>query len=161
MNTKMVNEMKDMVGWEDEKYKDRYFVYVGDEELTVGFYKDVMTIIDNWYPNNYEEDRETLCETISFSEYADLKWSKWNGYKAACDSITVKPKNGYYVFRMKYKGDEYKVYFGYGVDIDFYKKTRRVNYYRSPEYYIRRLKYEIRWKFDDIKAYLKYRIRKV
>ena len=67
--------------------------------------------------------------------------------------IKVKPQNGYYVATIidKNSDDTYKVYFGYGVDVEFYKKTGRVNYYRSPEYFFKSLPHKIKNIIYDIK----------
>lgn len=66
--------------------------------------------------------------------------------------MKVTKRNGYYVFKWKYKGNRYKVYFGYGVDIDYYKKYRIVNYYRSPEFRL----YKVRRWFEEKKHDRKY-----
>ena len=52
--------------------------------------------------------------------------------------IIVKPKrcHNYYVCHMKYNGDKYKVAFGYGVDLGYYKKWRIIDYFGTPWYKI-------------------------
>ena len=53
--------------------------------------------------------------------------------RANADSVRV----------LNYNGDKYKVYFGYGVDFDAYKKWHIVNYYRSLPFYWRNFIYNI------------------
>jgi hypothetical protein len=67
------------------------------------------------------------------------------------NEMKVTKRNGYYVFKWKYKGDKYKVYFGYGVDFDYYKKYKIVNYYRSPKFMIYKIPRIIKNKIYDFK----------
>lgn len=155
IQTEMFGDMKEMVGWEDSesdtycdpehidrqipiRFKNGYFAYVGDSELTACFYKTQMKIAvkveDEPYSHRIIEEWfgwESFCE-----------WKKWQRWVNGTDVIVTK-RNGYYVFRMKYKGDDYKVYFGYGVDFDWYKKRRIVNYYRSLNHYIKKARWRI------------------
>lgn len=115
----------------------------------MGFYK---TYIRWWYDafpesENSDERYMTGGESFGFSVYK--KWKRWEEsfYPDSLfhpTDIVVKPRNGYYVAKFSLDGDKYKVYFGYGVDLSFYKKTRRVNYYRSPEFYIVKLTYNVK-----------------
>lgn len=141
------------------------FVTVGDERIIIGFFKCTML----WWvktavkddPNHGYAYRENV-EMFGYSPY--VKWGRWEnqlcieshwGKRAGWVKMVVKPKNGYYVAKItvyeafplsgKNVSARYKVYFGYGVDYDFYKKTRRVNYYRSPEHLIRELPSYIKW----------------
>lgn len=83
---------------------------------------------------------EKFWYTIEFLNDTKFIWSKWICPTKYNDIIVTK-RNGYYVCRWKYKGDKYKVYFGYGVDFDYYKKWHIVNYYRSIGYKLNKLKY--------------------
>ena len=155
ISTEMFTPMIDMVGWEDTKedtyhnyntdkdeplkLKGNYFAYIGDAECTVAFYKTGMRIIEQIGGEFWHD-----YELFSNDYYTWSKWKKW----MYGNEMKVTKRNGYYVFRWKYKGDKYKVYFGYGVDLPCYKKYRIVNYYRSPMYILRR---EIpRWIKDKI-----------
>ncbi len=99
------------------------------------------------------------------SEWLDIthyKWSKWSaqfGEYKWHDNLVVKKKNGYYVCRWKYKGDKYKVYFGYGVDLGLYKKTKLihfVNYYRLPQHVVKNFFRDLKYKWEDYKEWKKY-----
>ena len=139
ISTDMFTPMMDMVGWEDDeqdkyhnyqsdkdetlKLNGNYFAYIGDADCTVAFYKTIMRIVE-------KVDGEFFNTTEYFGNtyYTWLKWENW----LCGNDIKVTKRNGYYVCKWKYKGNKYKVYFGYGVDIYFYKKWRIVNAYRTP-----------------------------
>ena len=158
ISTDMFTPMVNMVGWEDtendtyhnyESNKDyplelkgNYFAYVGDSDCTLAFYKCQMVIVQRY------SDGTFYCHREYFSS-SNYTWSKWEDYagKGFC-KVKVTKRNGYYVCKWKYRGNKYKVYFGYGVDFGYYKKCRMVNYYRSPEFMI----YEVKQWFKD-KAY--------
>lgn len=157
ISTDMFTPMLDMVGWEDTKddtyhdyntdkdeplkLKGNYFAYIGDSECTIAFYKCGLRIVER-----YEDEFWSDAEWFGDSYYTWSKWVKWiKGH-----DMKVTKRNGYYVFKWKYKGDKYKVYFGYGVDYDYYKKCRMVNYYRSPLYFIHKIP---RWIKDKIYDY--------
>ena len=159
ISTAMFSPMKDMVGWEDTETdvyynyntnEDRplnlahnYFAYIGDPECTLAFYKDRLVTVER-----LEEGR--FIYNYEFFNCTPFTWSKWEkGIGVSGESLSrvkVTKRNGYLVCRWNYKGDKYKVYFGYGVDFDYYKKYGIVNYYRSSEYRVRKIK---RW-FTDV-----------
>lgn len=152
ISTGVFTPMIDMVGWEDTDkdvcesdptktldLKDNYFAYVGDSDCTLAFYKEQIVIVSRYYDGAFRYDHEYLNCT-------HYTWSKWEDY--ACRSrVTITKRNGYLVCKWKYKGDKYKVYFGYGVDFRSYKKWHIVNYYRSPSYNLYRIK---RWFTDKL-----------
>lgn len=175
ISTEMFTPMIDMVGWEDTdsdvyetrshivgepesnyieplRLKDNYFAYIGDKDCTLAFYKTHMTIVTKYNDGTFTKETEFFGSTY-------YTWSKWETYAGLCDGtfprVRVTHRNGYYVCKWKYKGDRYKVYFGYGVDLPYYKKYRIVNYYRSPEFLIR---YNIRWWIKDKIEDLKYKL---
>ena len=140
----MFTPMKEAVGWEDTPdmkttygneplhLKNNYFAYVGDKEHTIAFYK--CQLVDVYHSCDY------IFKETEFFNYTNFKWYKWK--KLIGDEwCVVKPRNGYYVCKWKYKGDKYKIYFGNGVDIDSYKRWHIVNYYRSIPYYWSNFKY--------------------
>lgn len=141
ISTEMFTPMKDMVGWDDSNFNyknplvDEYFAYVGDECFTIAFYKSVMRI----YSPKYAYDNKTVCFGVERFE----GWEKWTFYSMANHKdieIIVKPKrfHNYYVCYFKYGKDKYKVAFGYGVDLEYYKKTHIIDYYGTPWYKIKR-----------------------
>lgn len=158
----MFDDMKEMVGWEDTdkdvyesrshaegepesnymlplKLKNNYFTYVGDFDCTLAFYKGQIVIADRYSDGSFNYHHEYLNCT-------NYIWSKWKCFAGEnLAEVVVTKRNGYFVCKWKYKDDKYKVYFGYGVDIGYYKKWRMVNYYRSPVYRLREIK---RW-WDD------------
>ena len=171
ISTKMFTPMIDMVGWEDTeqdtytvyetngevekplKLNGNYFAYVGDSDCTIAFYKEHMVIVEKFDDGDFYYKYEYFGST----KYTWSKWEDytWNDFINPC-KIKVTKRNGYLVFKWKYKGDKYKVYFGYGVDLPYYKKWHIVNYYRSPEFMLRSIKrwfkdkaYDMRFKFEE------------
>ena len=139
ISTDMFTDMKDMVGWDDSNIEtesplvNNYFAYVGDEDFTLAFYKYIMRIYNPTFTYDNEE--------IFFGSENFEKWERWrfNAYvNQDFVNIIVKPKrfHNYYVCHMKYKGHKYKVAFGYGVDLDCYKKWHMIDYYGTPWYRI-------------------------
>ena len=137
MTTDFFGDMKEMVGWEDTE-KDtyhnystnvdeplslagNYFVYIGDADCTIAFYKTCMYVVENI---GGEFFRHFECIGL---------WSKWK-MRIGSSTAVVTKRNGYYVCKWKHKGDRYKVYFGYGVDIELYTKWHVVNAYRTPRF---------------------------
>jgi hypothetical protein len=163
ISTEMFTPMIDTVGWEDTEdntythyevngksvelpleLKGNYFAYIGDIDCTIAFYKTSIIIVEMY--NSKKKKYFRTYENFSNS----FKWSKWDCY-AGMSRVKVTRRNGYYVCKWKYKGDKYKVYFGYGVDLSYYKKWRMVNYYRSPKHLARKVKWWIKDKIDDFK----------
>ena len=135
ISTDMFTDMKEMVGWDDSNIEtesplvNNYFAYVGDEDFTLAFYKYIMRIYNPTFTYDNEE--------IFFGSENFEKWKRWrfNAYvNQDFVNIIVKPKrfHNYYVCHMKYKGHKYKVAFGYGVDLDCYKKWHMIDYYGTP-----------------------------
>lgn len=160
ISTDMFTPMKDMVGWEDSEHdtyhdfyteedrslclKGNYFAYIGDQEYTVAFYKCTIVMAQR-----IDDEFRLEMEILNSSYYI---WSKWEHLTRYGDIIVTK-RNGYYVCRWNYKGDKYKVYFGYGVDFNSYKKWHIVNYYRSIPYLWNQLKWnleKLKWKIEKI-----------
>ena len=160
ISTDMFTPMIDMVGWEDgenDTYHDfqtdideplklngNYFAYIGDSDCTVAFYKTTMRIVERVGGEFFNHTAYLNCSYYT--------WSKWTRWLCGND-IKVTKRNGYLVCRWKYKGDKYKVYFGYGVDFASYEKWKIVNYYRCPSYRMIQAK---RW-FEDLFYEIKYR----
>ena len=155
ISTDMFTPMKDMVGWSDENEDKKFklngncFAYIGDKDFTVGFYKDTMRIhsIDKFYN-----------ETIYFGYEDFIGWYKWERlYLVGKDDdeieLIVRPRkfHDYYICEMDYRGHHYKVAFGYGVDLKYYKKTHIIDYYRTPWFRISSLCRDIKYKFEDWK----------
>lgn len=157
ISTDMFTPMIDMVGWEDTendiyynynthkdeplKLKGNYFAYIGDSDCTVAFYKCCLRIVERCEDKFWNDS-----EWFGNSYYTWSKWVKW----VKGNDMKVTKRNGYYVCKWKYKGDKYKIYFGYGVDYDYYKRRRMVNYYRSPLYFVHKIP---RWIKDKIYDY--------
>lgn len=161
ISTDMFTPMKDMVGWDDSDVKsdsrtelplvNNYFAYVGDKDFTLAFYKSGMRL----YNPNYTYD----SQTVWFGSERFIKWKAWKFFTYAHEElvdIIVKPKrfHDYYVCHMKYNGDKYKVAFGYGVDLEYYKKWHIIDYYGTPWFRIiseyRDFKYwlrDLKWRY--------------
>ena len=155
ISTDMFTPMKDMVGWDDSDVKsdvrtelplvNNYFAYVGDKDFTLAFYKSCMRLYN---PNDTYDN-----QTVWFGSERFEKWRTWKFFTYTNDKlvdIIVKPKpfHNYYVCYMKYNGDKYKVAFGYGVDLEYYKKWHIIDYYGS-------LSFIIKSKYRDFKYWLK------
>lgn len=164
ISTEMFTPMVDMVGWEDTendayesrshivgepesdymkpiKLKGNYFAYVGDKDCTLAFYKEQIVVVERYDDGTFSYHHECFNCT-------NYIWSKWEDYAGeGFAKIKVTKRNGYLVCKWKYRGDKYKVYFGYGVDLNYYKKCHMVNYYRSPKYRLYKIK---RWFKDKI-----------
>lgn len=151
ISTDMFTPMKDMVGWDDsdsnieEPLIDNYFAYIGDKDFTLAFYKSTMRI----YNPTFSYDNHT----IFFGSERFEEWKRWRLHTRAKDKniyIVVKPKrfHNYYVCHMIYDNNKYKVAFGYGVDLGYYKKWHIIDYYGS-------LSFIIKSKYRDFKYWLK------
>ena len=127
--------------------KGNYFAYVGDSDCTLAFYKEQLVIVQRYSDGTFSYNHE-------YFNCTHYTWSRWEDYVIdpsiqSFMDIVVTKRNGYLVCRWKYKGDKYKVYFGYGVDFASYKKWHIVNYYRSMQYKLSKIKrwfkYKINW----------------
>lgn len=126
ISTDMFTPMIDTVGWHDDEIDGSNFVTIGDKDLTLGFYKNILTIVR---PKRIDH------HFIGNTEYKS--WRYWRNVivvDKCVVEIFVKPKrfHDYYVCKMKYNGHKYKVAFGYGVDLGGYKKWHMIDYYRIP-----------------------------
>lgn len=149
ISTGMFDSMINMVGWTDTekdcntftgkpiKLNGNCFTYIGDSDCTLGFYKDQLIIAEKVGDHKF-------IYTHKFFNCTGYTWSKWQSLYLAGDRAVVTKRNGYYVCKLKYKGDNYKVYFGHGVDFNSYKKWKIVNYYRSPMYFFKKVSYSIK-----------------
>lgn len=131
-------DMKKSVGWEKEGLSGNYFSYLGDKDLTFAFYKEQLFVVCN------DEDYN-IHEYFNCSNYKG--WKKYSNYAITKGEelveYTVKNKgHSVYKFEAEYKWHKYSCVFGYGIDYPFYKKTKRFNYYRSPEYLIHEFFYK-------------------
>ena len=153
LSTEFFGDMKEMVGWEDTendvykcrahmvgepetaymrpiKLKGNYFAYIGDKDCTIAFYKEQIVIVQRYDQGDFNY----IHEYFNCTSYI---WSRWENpiLHKDCDStVRVTKRNGYLVCKWKYKGDKYKVYFGYGVDVGYYQKYHIVNAYRTPAF---------------------------
>lgn len=165
ISTEVFTPMIDMVGWEDSindvyesnshedgesesnytkpiNLKGNYFAYIGDAECTLAFYKDCLVIVEKYY-------NEVFSYRYNYFGSTKYTWLKWEDFTKGFAKVKVTKRNGYYICKWKYKGDKYRVYFGHGVNLNYYKKYRIVTYYRSPEY--------ILYKINSWLENLKYR----
>ena len=162
ISTDMFTPMEDMVGWTDEDKNKvlcvdlssvlagNYFAYIGDKDFTVGFYKDIMRA--------YCPDDEYYNEELYFSgtPFRGWRyWKKWYFIDSIGDDVEliVRPRrfHDYYICTMKYRGHKYKVAFGYGVDLAYYKKTHIIDYYGTPWFRVKSWLRDIHYKIEDWK----------
>ena len=147
ISTDTFTDMKDMVGWSDTFFQGNYFAYIGDKDLTIMFYKDMMRI--------YCPDSEIADEMICFGSGPFEDWRRWrrlymiNSIDDTAE-IIVRPRrfHDYYICTMKYRGHKYKVAFGYGVDLSYYKKTHIIDYYGTPWFKVGSWLSDIHYKFE-------------
>lgn len=167
ISTDMFTPMKDMVGWNDSDLdiepplEGNYFAYIGDKDLTLAFYKDIMRIHHSTHL--YDND------IIYFGSESFEGWKRWRYWTISNGKyveVIVKPKrfHNYYVCHMKYNGDKYKVAFGYGVDLGYYEKWRIIDYFGTPWYKIgsrwRDIKYDLYDFLYDIKYNIELRFKR-
>ena len=156
ISTDMFEDMNKIVGWTDDgqdlycgNLHDDYFTYIGDKDLTVAFYKNVMVIYRREFPI-YEQDNGKVY--FGFERF--VKWKYWHDWffvgKDMCD-IKVRKKRGhhYYICKMKYRGHKYKVAFGYGVDLRYYEKTHIIDYYGTPWFKVKSWFKDMKNKYKD------------
>ena len=153
ISTDMFTPMEDMVGWSDEdELNGNCFAYIGDKDFTVGFYKSIMRI--------YCPDDDYYNEEIYFSSVPFKGWRCWRKLyfinsiiDEAEAEIIVRPRrfHDYYICTMKYRGHEYKVAFGYGVDLAYYKKTHIIDYYGTPWFRVGSWLRDMHYKIEDWK----------
>ena len=150
ISTDMFTPMEDMVGWSNETFKGNYFAYIGDKDLTVMFYKDVMRI---YCPSSMISDDTIYLSGSPFEGWR--RWRRWYMIDSMDDTaeIIVRPRrfHDYYICTMTYRGHKYKVAFGYGVDLKYYKKTHIIDYYGTPWFRIGSLCRDMKYKFEDWK----------
>ena len=137
----------------DTTFANNYFLTIGNEDILIGFYKEQI----QWWVSHTSSGKEDpeLDYEVGSTYFNCTPYSGWRSYddfllcKSCGADIHIKKRNGYYVAYIYIKKnyemvDTYKVYFGCGVDYDFYMKTGRVNYFRSPEYLFKKLKSKLR-----------------
>lgn len=131
----LFTSMKDMVGWEDDdtytyrnsnneiesiKLKDEYYAYAGDKDVTVGFFKESICICGKYkHPTRGGETHYVIYEALNLSNY---KWKSWHWQSAKAGKMQISHRFGHLVFKWKYKGEYWKVHFGYGVRYKWYMK---------------------------------------
>ena len=162
ISTDMFTPMEDMVGWTDEDKNKvlcmdlstvlahNYFAYIGDKDFTVCFYKNIMRICS---PGDDYYNGSIYFSEIYFEGWR--RWRKWYFIGPNLDEavIIVRPRrfHDYYICKMKYRGHKYKVAFGYGVDLKYYKKTHIIDYYGTPWFRIKSWLRDIHYKIEDWK----------
>ena len=152
ISTDMFTPMEDTVGWTDNhehRLEGNYFAFIGDKDFTVGFYKDTMRI--------YSSANKHYNETFYFSSSPFERWNKWRKWYLVSSSLSdeveliVRPRrhHNYYICYMTYRGHKYKVAFGYGVDLAYYKKTHIIDYYGTPWFRVKDWCRDIKYAVED------------
>lgn len=116
---KMFSDMKNCVGWEDEKIQHNYFAYVGNEEITLCFYRNHFDIYENKkYVNEIWPDFSPIhCKK---SHYINTNFG------------TIKVKtlaNQVHCAYFSIDGNHYKVIFGFGIDSSKFIWDKNKYYY--------------------------------
>lgn len=147
----MFTPMKDTCGFVDEEFEHQYFGVCGDEEFFVGFYKHQIS-----YKYNGKIDHIWVnCSEHNGPAFISCKWKEMKIMPSGkAPLLTITKRNGFYVCKFEYKGDKYKIFFGLGVDYDWYKKSRLVNYFRTnPTYLWHSFYRKIKWFVQDWRMY--------
>lgn len=157
ISTDMFTDMIDMVGWDDngeQELSGNYFAYIGDEDLTLGFYKSTMRIYRKDYPYR-APDSENGTVFFGIENFKGWKyWHDWFLVNKDTVDIKVYPRkfHNYYICKMTYREHKYKVAFGYGVDLGYYERTHIIDYYGTPWFRLKDWwKYTVKEKIRDIK----------
>lgn len=154
VNHNMFMDMKEAVGWSDENLSGEscgphlsgnYFAYIGDKDLVIAFYKNLFTIVTI----EYEHGEQILSKKTEYLSDTPYSWWKWQDY-IGDEKCTVTKRNGYYIMRWTYKENRYKVYFGYGVDVNCFDKYHIVNYYRSIPFFLQKTTRKIKDNLFDL-----------
>lgn len=126
-NGKLMNEdqffmnMEQAVGWTDEgkhpytreDLAGNYFAYVGDEDLTVAVYKCVAVFVRN------KKDRKTVYHVANQKAIHLYNEDLPEGWDLQPIHIHIKNIGDTdCVMEFGYKGDFYRIVYGYGIDPD-------------------------------------------
>jgi len=88
---------------EKNRIKNNYFAYIGDEDLTIGFYKYWFVIYTNKKEFNYAFSLKKKAYTFNI-----------NGAHIHMKSLD--DANRVWKCEMSYKGNKYTIVYGYGID---------------------------------------------
>lgn len=120
-NDSMFMDMNSSVGWSEEPIKGNYFVYAGDQHLTVCAYKTWARVLLN---TSYELSAYgcNLMKFIDNDDYYedDIRCRKTLHFNV--DGVQFKVKAiSHRVFWMsfRYKDSNYNIIYGYGIDPNF------------------------------------------
>lgn len=120
------HDMKKIVGFEidkidNKKVKDFYFNFIGDEELLVCMYKNIITVFDV-KENKVIHDEWCIKDAL----YRDC-YRRIIEYKGTRIDIKRLGEGYRYRVRMWYKGDLWEALYGYGVayKIDYWYALNR------------------------------------
>jgi len=105
----------------------------------------------------YNPANEYDNEEIYFNNSPFEKWSKWRKWYLPSSLLSdevvliVRPRrhHDYYICTMTYRGHKYKVAFGYGVDLAYYKKTHIIDYYGTPWFKVSNWLSNMHYKIED------------
>ena len=154
ISTDWFTPMEKTVGYSDFNENNRcgfdknYFLVIGNKKALFGFYKNGISYHAEWYDED-DKDNYIQNETIWFDPSTYHKWKYWSDFIVSESKIEikVKPLDRHYdsfVADIVIDDDKYQVYFGYGIDLEYYKKTGKMNYYKSIKYKMSRLKRKIK-----------------
>lgn len=99
--------MEHHVGWEDEYVINEYFICIGNERLTLGFYKSKMTVFLN----------KIKSYNCFMYDYGSLG-TKHKSFKLSISDVKIKVKmisDDVYYISTRIGEDNYQVIFGYGI----------------------------------------------
>ena len=154
--TEFFDDMQEMVGWNDEgqehQMKNNWFSFIGDEDLTIAFYKYCMKV---YCPKEYYND------TVYFGADYYVGWKKWKREFFVDNhfaKLVVKPARfgDYYIATLRYKKHKWKVAFGSGVCHDTYTKYHIMSAWNMPSHRWYKFKMSVRhfidyeWRYPEM-----------
>lgn len=127
INTGMFEDMKESVGWSDEKriyysskgvdysnqyLANNYFAYIGDSDLTLAFYKRTCRV-------SWKDNQDIIEHNLDWASYYESSHIKSRKFTQRGVTFRIREiSSSVYLCSLDYKGDHYNVIFGYGIDIE-------------------------------------------
>ena len=133
-------DMEKAVGYSSFPLQGNYFSFVGDKDLTFCFYKEHLRV-ECCVPSYNKIIFFNCCNYEGWKKYRDYVYI----HNHLVEYEVVNKRNKTYEFHCEYNGNSYRVVFGYGIDLEFYKRTKRFNYYRSLEFFIHKIYRKLRY----------------
>ena len=145
LSTENFTSPLETVGYVNDEIGNKYFIVIGDRDISIGFFKDTFTLfyngskIDTFFCNQ----EKGVSSRAQYKKVGNEVHGRFTNFTVKDGSMywTIKiEKDGTYTFYGRYKNNDYEVHFGYGIDLKYYLKSNKYNYYTSFNYYWRGFK---------------------